>query len=57
MIRLDPELLRDVRDLEDVVKFLADELDWPVDLDQLEESYFDWDPEELGIQSNACRAW
>jgi hypothetical protein len=49
VIRLDPELLRDVRDLESVLKFLADELDWPVDLDQLEESYFDWDPEELGI--------
>lgn len=49
MISLDPTRLRRVRSIEDVVAFLADELDWPIGADDLEEATFDWDPTELGI--------
>jgi len=49
MVKLDPARLRGVRTFDDVVKYLADELDWPMAVSELEDAVFDWDPSELGI--------
>ncbi len=49
MTTLDPARLRDVRTVDDVVQYLAQELDWPIGLEDLEDAMFDWEPEELGI--------
>lgn len=46
---LDPARLRRISSLDDVVAFFADELDWPIDADSLEDAKFDYTPEELGI--------
>jgi hypothetical protein len=51
-LRLDPEALRDVRTLDDVIAFFAEELDWPIDVEDLEEASFDYSPEELGIPAD-----
>lgn len=45
----DPAALRRIRTIDDVVAFLADELDWPIDAAGLEDASFDFTPEELGI--------
>lgn len=49
MVTLNPARLRGVRTFDDVVKYLADELDWPMATSELEDAVFDWDPNELGI--------
>lgn len=49
MTTLNPNRLRDIKSFEDVIEYLTDELDWPIGAGDLEESTFDWDPEELGI--------
>lgn len=49
MVKLNPARLRGVRTFDDVVKYLADELDWPMAVSELEDAVFDWDPSELGI--------
>jgi hypothetical protein len=41
--------LRGLRTFPQLVAFLRDELDWPVESDDFEELTFDWSPEELGI--------
>ena len=52
MTTLDPNQLRDITSFEDVIAYLADELDWPIDADDLEEATFEWDPDELGIPAD-----
>ncbi|MGI8756884.1 MAG: type ISP restriction/modification enzyme [Acidimicrobiales bacterium] len=49
MTTLTAAQLRNVRSLDDVLTFLHDELDWPIDADDLEEATFDWDPSELNL--------
>ncbi|KLR59932.1 N-6 DNA Methylase [Actinobacteria bacterium IMCC26207] len=46
------EELRQVRSLDEVIKLLADELDWPIPEDGLEEATWDWESEELGIPAD-----
>ncbi len=46
---LTAERLRTVRTLADVLQLLADELDWPIGTDDLEEATFDYSPDELGV--------
>lgn len=41
--------LRKVRSLDDVLELLHDDLDWPINADDLEEATFDWDPAELNL--------
>jgi hypothetical protein len=41
--------LRKVRTLDDVLEFLSDDLDWPIEADDLEDATFEWDPDELGL--------
>jgi hypothetical protein len=49
---LEPEQLRSVRTIEDVIAYLQEELDWPVgDLD-LEKITFTYTPDELGIRAD-----
>ena len=48
------EALRGIRTFADVCDYFVDELEWPLDLSQLddeslEDITFDWDPNELGI--------
>jgi Type ISP C-terminal specificity domain len=52
MARLSPDRLRQVRTIDDMLEYLTDELDWPVDADDLEEATFDYSPEELGIAAS-----
>ena len=47
--KLVPERLRVVRCLDDVLKYLADELDWPVEAGDLEEATFEYSPDEIGV--------
>lgn len=52
MTVLDPNHLRDITSFDDVIQFLTNELDWPIDADDLEEATFEWDPDELGIPAD-----
>jgi len=50
------EKLRKIRTFPSLVRFLRDELDWPVESDDFEELTFDYEPEELGIDAvNAAK--
>lgn len=49
MTAISPDELRNVRSLDDVLELLADDLDWPITVDDLEDATWDWDPEDLGI--------
>lgn len=52
----DPELLRAVKNLDDVLDFLAEELDWPVGDLGLDDATFDYSPAELGITGDQAPA-
>jgi len=52
MTTLNPNDLRDITSFDDVIEYLTDELDWPIDADDLEEATFEWDPDELGIPAD-----
>jgi predicted helicase len=41
--------LRGIKSFPQLIKYLRDELDWPIEADDFEDSTFDYDPEELGI--------
>lgn len=43
------EELRGIKTFPSLVKFLRDELDWPITTDDFEEATFDYSPEELGL--------
>lgn len=48
--------LRQVRSFPQLVKYLRDELDWPIEQANFEDLAFDWDPQELGIDAkNAAK--
>lgn len=49
--KLKPERLKQVRTLNEVIEFLTDELDWPIEAGDLEDATFDWEPEEIGLQN------
>ncbi|MFC2076848.1 type ISP restriction/modification enzyme [candidate division KSB1 bacterium] len=49
MSELDVERLRQIKTLPSLIKFLRDELDWPVETDDIEDLTFDYSPEELGL--------
>lgn len=44
-----PDRLRDIKTFPSLVKFLRDDLDWPIESDDFEDLTFEWEPEELGI--------
>ena len=45
----DRERLRAIKTFPSLVKYLRDELEWPIETDDFEELTFDYDPEDLGI--------
>ncbi len=47
----DVERLRQIKTLPSLIKFLRDELDWPVEVEEIEDLAFDYSPEELGLDS------
>jgi hypothetical protein len=44
--------LRNIRTFPSLVRFLRDEMHWPIESDDFEEITFDYTPEELGIDSS-----
>jgi hypothetical protein len=40
----------DIRDFKGLVQYLRDELDWPLDLDEIEDLTFEYEPDELGLK-------
>jgi predicted helicase len=48
------ETLRSIRTFPQLIKFLRDDLDWPIESDDFEELTFDYTPEELGIDSESA---
>jgi hypothetical protein len=45
----DHDHLREIKTFPSLVKYLRDELDWPIEADDFEDLTFDYEPEELGI--------
>ncbi len=45
------ETLRNIRTFPQLIKFLRDDLDWPIESDDFEELTFDYTPDELGIDT------
>ncbi|CAN5786294.1 hypothetical protein BH18ACI4_BH18ACI4_15540 [soil metagenome] len=50
----DREVLRGIRTFPQLVKFLRDELDWPISSGDFEELTFDYTAEELGIEAGSA---
>lgn len=50
----DVERLRSIKSFPSLVKYLRDELDWPIESDDVEELSFDYQPEELGLDSKTA---
>lgn len=46
--------LRAVKSFPSLVKYLRDELDWPIESDDVEDLTFDYDPEELGLDAKTA---
>jgi hypothetical protein len=44
------DLLRSIHNIEGLVKYLSEQLDWPVQVDQWEDAIYDWQPEELNLK-------
>jgi predicted helicase len=53
MPRIDPELqrLQEIKTLPSLIKYLKDDLNWPIGSDDVESVVFDYDPAELGFDS------
>lgn len=45
----DVERLRSIKNFPSLVKYLRDDLDWPIDSEDFDELTFDYKPEELGL--------
>ena len=50
----DKERLRSIKTFPSLVKYLRDELDWPIESDDFEELTFDYAPEELGLDAQTA---
>jgi len=54
MATMDLEKLRNIKAFPELVKYLRDELDWPIEQADFEELFFEYDPDELGIDSKSA---
>jgi len=54
MTPLDIDRIRQVDDFESLIVFLRDELDWPLEAEDIEELSFDYEPEELGLSEEVA---
>lgn len=52
MTSFDPELLRRIRTLDDVLAFLGEQLDWPTGEIELDDASFEFSPDELGVPAD-----
>jgi predicted helicase len=50
----DVERLRAIKTFPSLVKYLRDELDWPIESDNFEDLTFDYEPEELGLDAKTA---
>ena len=50
----DHDNLREIKTFPSLVKYLRDELDWPIEADDFEDLTFDYEPEELGIDAKTA---
>jgi hypothetical protein len=50
----DVELLRSIKTFTQLVKYLRDKLDWPIESDNFDDLTFDYEPEELGIDARTA---
>ncbi len=54
MSTVDVERLRSIKTFPSLVKYLRDELDWPIESDDFDELTFDYEAEELGLDSKTA---
>ena len=47
----DIERLRGIKRLDQLVAYLRDELDWPIQSDDIEDISYTYEPEELGLEA------
>ncbi len=52
MERRDIQKLRSLTTFEVLVDYLRDELDWPIEVEDIDDLVFDYTPEELGIDAS-----
>jgi hypothetical protein len=45
------DAIKNIRTFPQLIKFLRNELEWPIESDDFEELMFDYTPEELGIDA------
>ncbi len=50
----DRERLSEIKTFPSLVKYLRDELDWPIEADDFDELTFDYEPEELGLDAQTA---
>ena len=50
----DKERLRAIKTFPSLVKYLRDDLDWPIESDDFEELTFDYAPAELGLDAQTA---
>jgi predicted helicase len=50
----DHDNLREIKTFPSLVKYLRDELDWPIEAEDFEDLTFDYEPEELGIDAKTA---
>jgi hypothetical protein len=51
----DPDRLRSVKTLPQLIAYLRDELDWPIEAEELEDLTFEFSPSELGLKEGAFK--
>lgn len=54
MAEQDRERLRSIKTFPQLVAYLRDELDWPIDADDFDDLTFDYEPDELGIDAKTA---
>jgi hypothetical protein len=52
--RADVERLRAISSFPQLLNYLRDELDWPIEIDDVEEITFEYSPEELGLDAKTA---
>ena len=50
----DTDRLKSIKTLRQLLAYLRDELDWPIQSEEPEEIVFDYTPEDLGLNAKAA---
>ncbi len=51
---VDQDKLRNIKAFPELVKYLRNELNWPIEIGDFEELFFEYDPDELGIDEKSA---